>query len=55
MLPNGAQYCMFNFFFHLVDSETSAHHYPYGDADADYDNADAKSDEPEWANCGPIS
>lgn len=23
--------------------------------DADNDNMDAKSDEPEWANCGPIS
>ncbi|XP_055313371.1 uncharacterized protein LOC129574863 isoform X2 [Sitodiplosis mosellana] len=22
---------------------------------SDFDNADAKSDEPEWANCGPIS
>lgn len=39
--------------FNWNNSETVKHH--DADADADIDNADAKSDEPEWANCGPIS
>lgn len=30
-------------------------HSDVGTQATDIDNADAKSDEPEWANCGPIS